>query len=79
MIDINLINLVNTRKWKKDFLGIDITPTPPPRNCVVLEESFSEILVSEVSNLEIFENSPFLNFLKVNYTYGFFDVKEVKL
>lgn len=77
MIDINLINLVNTRKWKKDFLGIDITPTP--RNCVVLEESFSEILVSEVSNLEIFENSPFLNFLKVNYTYGFFDVKEVKL
>lgn len=40
---MNLITLVNSRRWQKDYLGIDLPTTP-----------FYQIL-SETSNIELFE------------------------
>lgn len=45
---MNLITLVNTRKWTKDYIGVDFPPTPFYQ---VLNKSDSLLL----SNIELFE------------------------
>lgn len=45
---MNLINLVNTRKWIKDYIGVDLPTTPFYQ---ILNKSDSLLL----SNIELFE------------------------
>lgn len=56
---MNLITLVNSRRWKKDYLGIDLPTTPfyqilsETSNIELLEIEYQ--VLSETSNIELFE------------------------
>lgn len=56
---MNLITLVNSRRWQKDYLGIDLPTTPFYQ--ILGETSNIELfgieyqVLSETSNIELFE------------------------